>query len=106
VSTRDFTRTGCTVGARLVTYEQLTKGYVCNICGGAIVHKIARENGETVDWAECGHCHKRDFVREWLYEKQVAEFPVLVYELPTELRNLIKPPQNLTFEQATEDLFG
>jgi len=105
--TGDFTRTGCTIGTRLVTYAQLTRYYVCNECGGAIVHHIARQNGQTVDWAECGNCHGRDFVSARFYDKQVKEFPLVVMALAPELRNLIQPNrEHVTAEQAIADLYG
>lgn len=104
--TRDFTRTGCTVGARLVTYQQLEKDYVCNACGGAIVHRMARKDDQTVDWAECGSCKARDFVSARRYELQAKEYPLVVVELPAHLRALFRPQQPMTADQAIADLYG
>lgn len=86
--TRDFTRHGCTVGARLITYSHLEKWFVCNECGGGIVHHIRGVNGQTVDWAECANCGGRDFVSLRRYEHQLAEFPDIVAGLPDELKDL------------------
>ena len=96
--TRDFTRTGCTVGARIVTYQQLEQHYVCDTCGGAIVHRMARENDQAVDWAECGRCKARGFVSQRLYDLQCREYHTLVKELPPELATLLPAP--VTPEQA------
>ena len=60
--TRCFSREGCVVGARLVTYEQLQEQYVCNECGGRVVHKMAwsESAGRSIDYAECAECGARD----------------------------------------------
>lgn len=106
--TRDFTQTGCTVNARLVTYEQLERWYCCNQCGGAIVHKSRWDTGSetSTDFAECGACGARDFVSRRLYERQEREFPYRLRALPEELQSLVQQVDPVTYEQAIEELFG
>jgi hypothetical protein len=89
--TRDFTRCGCTVGARLVTYRQLEEYYICDECGGNIVHIIQRRDGQTVDFAECADCRGRDFVSLRRYEHQIAEWPDIVAGLPDDLKEVLAP---------------
>lgn len=106
--TRDFTRHGCTVGARLVTYRQLEEYYICNDCGGNIVHIIQRVNGETMDFARCADCGGRDFVSERRFESQLVEFPDIVAGLPEDLKSLFnRPPAaaTMTADQAIAELY-
>jgi len=106
--TRDFTRDGCIVGARRVTYKQLAKWYVCRECGGTPVHKMGWVDDVSRDWAECADCEARDFIPQWLYDQQMAEVPEIIEKLPPELRALFpeKEPLDITAEQAVQDLFG
>ena len=105
--TRDFTRYGCTVGARLVTYSQLEDYYVCNECGGNIVHHIKRVEDQTIDYAECADCGGRDFVSTRRFERQLAEFPDIVAGLPDALKSLFAPKHQLRMaaDQAIAELY-
>ena len=106
--TTDFTRDGCTVGARRVTYQALEQWYVCRECGGKPVHHIGRVNDQPLDWAECGDCKGRDFIPQWLYSRQCREYGEIVDHLPDELRELFPSPEplNIDAEQAIADLYG
>ena len=106
--TTDFDRHGCTVGAKRVTYRTLEQWYVCRECGGKPVHRFGRENDQPVDWAECSQCGTRDFIPQWLYDRQVVEFPVIVANLPDELRELFPQPEplNITAQEAADSLYG
>lgn len=106
--TRDFDRRGCVVGARFVPYQRLQQYYVCRECGGTPVHHVARINDVTRDWAECAQCGARDFIPEWLYDRQVVEHDEIIESLPTKLRALFSEPEplNITADQAIADLFG
>ena len=89
-STRDFTLTGCTVGARLVTYRQLEEYYRCNVCGDAnITYRTQGDGDQAIHWAECAQCQARDFVSKQRYEQQIAEWPGIVAGLPDELRTAL-----------------
>jgi len=104
--TRDFTRHGCTVGARLVTYNQLEEWFVCNKCGGSIVHHIKRVENQTVDFAACGQCGSRDFVSLRRYEHQLADFPDVIAGLPDNLKALFaQPASTITAAQAVAELY-
>ena len=107
--TRDFTRDGCTVGARLVTYRQLESQYVCNECGGRILTRATwDERRQETNWhAQCAECGSTDFVSVREYERQLAAFPLIVRELPEDLRALFDtgPKETVTAEQAIAELF-
>lgn len=105
--TTDFDRYGCTVGARRVKYTELEQWYVCANCGGKPVHHVGRENGLTIDWAECGDCGERDFISRRLYDRQLQEFPIVLDNLPDELRELFpqSEPLNVTAEEAIASLY-
>ena len=109
--TRAFTRDGCIVGARLVTYRHLRDHYRCRDCGGRILAK-ARWNdaADATDyWAECADCGGRDFVSEWHYQRQVEDFGEIVDALPDDLRALVAPERDrpdVSAAQAIADLFG
>lgn len=105
--TRDFTRDGCTVGARLVSYRHLEEWYVCRECGGQPAHHIGRTNGLTINWAECADCGARDFISLRYYEQQCADYPVILAGLPPELRALfsVPEPSNVTADQAIAELY-
>jgi len=108
--TRDFTRDGCTVGARLVTYAQLEEHYVCNDCGGKVIHqgRWSEEHQVSVDWAECAICKGRDFISAGHYERQFADFPNIVHNLPDELKALFAPTEPrrvLTADAAIAELY-
>lgn len=104
--TRDFTRSGCTVGARLVTYRQLEDRYVCNACGGRIVSKARHSTNGSNYYAECAQCQARDFVSIYQYDKQTREFPFVVDELPDELKVLFTVARpTVSAEQAISELF-
>ena len=105
--TRDFTRHGCTVGARLVTYGQLEDRYVCNVCGGSIVSKARHSKNGSSYYAECAACGGQDFISAWLYDRQAREFPFVVDELPDDLKALFTAAHQpkVTAEQAISELF-
>jgi len=105
--TRDFDRRGCIVGARFVTYQELQQWYVCRECGSAPVHHIERINDITRDWAECAQCGARDFIPQWLYDRQCLEHSEIIDNLPDELRALFPEPEPLGVdgEQAIAQLF-
>ena len=105
--TRDFDRDGCIVGARQVSYAQLLQRYVCRECGGQPVHKIARIDDLTRDWAECAQCGERDFIPQWLYDRQCIEHGEIIENLPPVLQELFPMPEplDITVDQAIADLF-
>jgi len=105
--TCDFDRHGCTVGARRVEYRQLEQRYVCRECGGKPVHRFGRKDGLPVDWAECAECKARDFIPQWLYDRQCQEYHIILDKLPEELRELFPKPEplNIDAEQAIADLY-
>ncbi len=106
--TRDFDRRGCIVGAKFIKYAPLVQWYVCRECGGAIVHKIGRVDDVTLDWAECADCGTRDFIPQWLYDRQVVEHGEIIGNLPDELRALFPEPEplDITADEAIDQLFG
>lgn len=105
--TRDFTRWGCTIGARLVTYRQMEDNYVCNVCGGRVVSKARHTADGSNYYAECAQCQGRDFISAWLYDKQAHEFTFVVDELPDDLKALFTAAHqpNVSAEQAISELF-
>lgn len=107
--TRDFTRDGCTVGARLVTYRQLENDYVCNDCGGRVVTRAQwdERRQESIYFAQCAECGAEDFVSARQYDKQCADFPLIVRGLPPELRELfdVEPAETVSAVQAISELF-
>ena len=106
--THSFDRRGCIVGARFIKYAHLVQWYVCRECGGNIVHKIARVDDVTQDWAECAQCEARDFIPLWLYDRQCSEHSEIIDNLPDDLRALFPEPEplNITADEAIADLFG
>ena len=65
----DFTRDGCTLGSRFIDYTTLKRHYVCNECGGQIVHKF----NATGDRAECSQCGEQDFISQRQYDRECVE---------------------------------
>ena len=105
----DLDRYGLTVGGRRITYDGL-KHYLCNDCGGCIVHKF-RWNGETtVDEVCCGICGGTDIVHEATFQRQVTEADEVLAGLPPALRALIAPETEESKchsgIEAIADLFG
>ena len=106
--THSFDRYGCIVGARLVSYSHLKRSYVCNECGGVPVHHIERVRNATLDWAACAQCEARDFIPQWVYDRQVVEYDEILSNLPPELRALFpeKKPLDITANEAIDQLFS
>lgn len=98
-----FTRHNCTLGSKVVTYTGLSRWYVCNECGGRIVHKF--DAGD--DWAECADCGGRDFISERQFDREVVEAWEVERGLPQHLRALLGPKEPpVSFDQAVAELFG
>ncbi len=69
------------------------KRYVCNDCGGAIVHKLVwdGETEMTMDEVRCGVCGGTDIVHEATFDRQVADADEVLAGLPPALKALIAP---------------
>jgi len=107
--TRHFTGEGCIVGAQAVSYQELIERFVCRHCGGRPVHHMRwnEELQDTEHWAACGARGAQDFIQVWLYDKQVADYPMIIYNLPAHLRALLPgaAPTVATAEQAISELY-
>lgn len=98
-----FTRTGCTLGAKVVTYPALRRWYVCNECGCSIVTGF----DDSESWAKCGTCGGRDFIRESQYEREVVEAWEVARGLPPELQALLGDREPMVdAKTAIAELFG
>ena len=100
----NLTRYGCTLGGRYITYDRLTRYYVCNECGGKIVHSFLG-----ADRVFCGECGGLDFVSETAYIHQVADGFEVLESLPPEFRALYVGESDepmISAEQAIKELFG
>jgi hypothetical protein len=107
--TRDFTRRGCTVGARFVSYAHLTAWYVCRECGGGITHGFRRIGDFTLDFARCSECGSEDFISLRYYERQLLDAPRVVEGLPQFLLEMLPrrtDPCPVDAKQAIADLFA
>lgn len=100
----DFTRYGCKVGNKTVTYIHLCRYYVCNKCGG----RLARRCNATDDWAECVECHNdKDFIHESQFERECFEAFEVERGLPPELRALVGDSEPMvSAQQAIDELYG
>jgi len=99
---KNCVRDGCTVNGKQITYQTLCARYVCNECGGAIVHGFARD-----DFVHCGRCGCDEIVSERRYLEQIAEGWEVLEGLPEALHTLLKgEPQCLSATEAVADLFG
>lgn len=98
-----FTRTGCTLGAKFVTYATLRRWYVCNECGGRITTGFDDAN----NWAKCGTCGAVDFIHERQYDREVVEAFEVERGLPPELQVLLgdREPQ-VDAQTAIAELYG
>jgi hypothetical protein len=105
--THGFTRKGCIVGARFITYMYLEQWFVCADCGGNPIHKMRSIERVWYDWAECAQCECRDFMPSWLYTRQCAERDEIIEKLPPDLRALFpeQQPLQMTADEAMADLF-
>ena len=104
----DLDRYGCTLNGRRLTYAELTRHYVCDECGGRLVHSFVRApDGGTTDRVFCGECGGEDVVSQRQYDQQVADGHEVLRSLPDDLRALLEPErEQVNAEQAIEDLFG
>ena len=103
-----LTRYGCTIGTRTHTYTQVHRLYVCDDCGGAVVHGFtATDAGETVDYVRCGACGGEELISEYRYLEQVAEGHEVARSLPAPLRAQMEGDrQCLSATEAVDALFG
>jgi DNA-directed RNA polymerase subunit RPC12/RpoP len=102
----DLDRYGCTLGGRRIAYDAL-RYYVCEACGGAITHRVVREDDHTEERVACAACGGEEIISESKYLRQIAEGHEVLQSLPPELRVLIESErEQVTAEQAIEDLFG
>jgi hypothetical protein len=99
---RFFDRQGCIVGLKFRTYSTLEQWYVCNWCGGQIVHYFTQDR----DYAHCADCQSENFIPLWLFEKQVVEGPSIVATLPAEVQALFKHEEPVSAQQAIDELYG
>lgn len=97
-----FGRTGCGVGLKWRTYAALNRWYLCNWCGGQIVHRFTQDRDE----AFCADCRSENFIPEWLFDKQIAEGPDIVATLPAEIQELFKSVEPVSSERAIAELFS
>ena len=99
---RFFDREGCIVGLKFRTYTTLETWWLCNWCGGRIVHHFSADR----DWACCADCESENFIPQWLFDKQVAEGPGIVETLPEDIQALFYHVEPVSFEQAIDELYG
>jgi hypothetical protein len=92
VIAHSFDRYGCQVGKRPVTYQNLSQKWVCDKCGGRIVHRITWDESQdkSIDFAECADCEGRDFIRESQFERQVSEGYEVLVDLPADIAATLK----------------
>lgn len=103
----DCDRYGATVHGQRITYDALTRRYICNECGGRIAHRFTRENDRTVDSVACAACGCEEFVSERRYLEQIAEGWEVERGLPEAIRNLLQGGHKcLSATEAIADLFG
>lgn len=102
------TRTGCTIGHKQITYDALSRYYVCDECGGRPIHRIVRDGDQTVDCVACGACGCEELVSERRYLEQIAEGWEVEAGLPEPLRVLIKKgePRCQSATEAVAALYG
>ena len=86
------TRYGATIKGKFVKRDTLLRHYVCNKCGGSILHTFEwdQERQQTVDVLRCGKCGGDDIIRESEYERQVSEGLAVLYGLPAEIASTLK----------------
>jgi len=97
-----FTRHTCKLSERIITYTTLRQWYVCNECGGQIVHGF----DDTGDWAKCADCGSRDFISESSFTREVVEAWEVEQGLPEHLRVLLGPQEpKVSATQAIAELF-
>ena len=75
-----FDRYGCQVGNKHRTYNELTREWRCNECGGRLVERWA--DGWRVT---CGRCGATDFVHEAQLKRERREAEEVLDGLPPEL---------------------
>lgn len=97
-----FGRNGCGVGLKWRTYATLERWYLCNWCGGRIVHRFTQDR----DYAHCADCHSENFIPQWLFDHQVAVGPDIVKTLPEDVQALFETIAPVSVEQAIDELFG
>ena len=78
----DFTRDGCLLGRRRISYTRLERDYRCNDCGGRITTRWSEEEG---DWRpSCLACGGCDFIHERECQRQKLEALEVLEGLPPE----------------------
>jgi len=98
-----FTRIGCTLGKRIISYTSLKQHYVCNECGGQIVVGF----DDTGDWAKCSGCSGQDFISARQFDQECVEAWEVERGLPPELRALVGDSEPMvSAQQAINELFG
>ena len=104
----NLTRHGCTCGRRKLSYTQVHRLYVCDECGGAVVHGFtATDDGKTTDYVRCGACGGEELISEYRYLEQVAEGHEVARSLPAPLRAQMEGDrQCLSATEAVDALFG
>lgn len=95
----DFTRDGCQLGHKRVSYARLERDYRCNDCGGGITTRWSEEE----DWyAACLACGGHDFIHEYEVRRQTAEAREVLDGLPEGLAEALGRRRfaPLPFEEA------
>jgi len=104
----DLDRYGCTIGSRQVKYSDLRR-YVCDACGGAVVHCIAwdEEKERSVDVVHCGRCSCEEIILESTYMKQIHDAAEVLTSLPPQFRAIYvqEPKEKISADQAIAELF-
>jgi len=86
------TRYGATIKGKFIKRADLLRHYVCNTCGGPILHTFRwdTEQQRTVDVLHCGKCGGADIIRESEYERQINDGLAVLYDLPEEIASTLK----------------
>ena len=87
----NLNRNGFTLNGRHHTYGDLRR-YVCNECGGGVVHKAAWNEAEdrSEDKVACARCGCEDIISESKYLEQIADGWEAERGLPEPLRKLLR----------------
>ena len=77
--------------ARPVAFERLTREYVCEDCGGALVQYPPDRHGEDQWHVACARCgNSSDFIHVYELKRQRREAEQLLEHLPEELAELYR----------------
>lgn len=98
----NLTRYGAEVAGVLYSYEHILRTFICDKCGGGLIHRFDQEGDEVV----CGVCGSHEIVSETRYDQQVSDAAYMLTK--PHFRKLFgySAPRSLDAQSAIAELFG